>query len=70
MAKYIMLIGGLILIIGAILYFFPNAFSWFGNLPGDFKREGDNSSFYFPFTSMIIVSIVFNILLRIFRQFS
>jgi Protein of unknown function (DUF2905) len=52
-------------LVGIVLYFFPNAFKWFGNLPGDFKFEGENSSFYFPLTSMIVVSVVLNILFRL-----
>ncbi len=67
MSKTIIAIGLLIVLIGAILHFFPNAFSWFGNLPGDIKREGENSRFYFPITSMILISIALNILFRIFN---
>lgn len=62
-------IGLIVFSIGVILYFFPNAFKWFGNLPGDFKSRGDNVSFYFPLASMIVVSIVFNIIFRIYRYF-
>ncbi len=69
-AKTLILIGIVIISLGIILYFFPNAFKWFGNLPGDFKSKGENASFYFPLTSMIIVSILFNIVLRMFRYLS
>ncbi len=69
-AKTLILIGIIIILLGVILYFFPNAFKWFGNLPGDFKSKGEHTSFYFPLTSMIILSILFNIVLRMFRYFS
>jgi Protein of unknown function (DUF2905) len=65
MAKSIIIIGSMLVLVGIVLYFFPNAFKWFGNLPGDFKFEGENSSFYFPLTSMIVVSVVLNILFRL-----
>ncbi len=68
MAKSIIIIGLLIVLVGVLLYFFPNAFKWFGNLPGDFKSEGENVRFYFPLTSMIVVSVVLSILFRLFRH--
>lgn len=41
-AKILIYLGGFIIIIGCILYIFPNAFKWFGNLPEDFKSKGEN----------------------------
>ncbi|MEX1281301.1 MAG: DUF2905 domain-containing protein [Acidimicrobiia bacterium] len=45
--------------------------AWFGNLPGDVRIEGENSSVFIPITSMIVVSvvgsIVLNLVLRFFR---
>jgi len=47
-------------------------FSWFGNLPGDIRAEGDRGGFFFPITSSIIVSIaatlLLNLALRLFRD--
>jgi hypothetical protein len=58
----ILLFGGLFLIaVGAVLVRWPNLFSWFGRLPGDFRVQGDKVSFVFPLTSMIIVSVLFTI---------
>ncbi len=46
-------------------------FAWFGNLPGDVRIEGENSSVFIPITSMILLSvvgsIVLNLVLRLFR---
>ena len=66
--KYIIYIGIIVVIIGIVLYFFPNAFKWFGNLPGDFKGGKGNVRFYFPMMSMIIISIVISLILRFFRN--
>jgi H+/Cl- antiporter ClcA len=64
-----LLIAGIILILGGlILIYFKNAFSWFGNLPGDFKYKGENTSFFFPLTSMLIISLILNVILWIIRQ--
>lgn len=78
MGKILMLAGGLIVLAGIIIYLFETkdvkGLSWFGNLPGDIKIEKENFKFYFPFTSMIIVSILLTLLMRlasfIFNHFS
>jgi hypothetical protein len=68
-----MTIGKLILIAGIVLVFIglalswaPGLLGWFGHLPGDIRIERENGSFYFPITSMIIISIVLSILFNLF----
>ncbi|MEX1031720.1 MAG: DUF2905 domain-containing protein [Cellvibrionaceae bacterium] len=68
MAKVFIAIGAICLIIGLLLYYFPNALSWFGRLPGDIRIERDNGAFYFPITSMIIVSVVLSLISYLFRR--
>lgn len=53
----LMLIGAGLLVVGALVRFFPGLFSWFGNLPGDVRIENENSTVIIPITSMILVSI-------------
>lgn len=62
----LMWVGVAVVAIGAILRWAPWLLSWFGNLPGDIRHEGERTSFYFPITSMIIVSVVASILLSFF----
>jgi len=40
-------------------------FSWFGNLPGDIRTQGERGSFFFPITSSIVISIVATVILNI-----
>ena len=61
----IMALGVLLLFVGALVRFFPGAFFWFGNLPGDIRIEGENSRVLIPITSMILVSIFLSVVLRI-----
>jgi hypothetical protein len=67
----IIVVGVALTILGALVRFFPGAFSWFGNLPGDIRIEGENSRVFVPLTSMILVSVVgtviLNLALRLFR---
>lgn len=55
--KYIILIGAIIIIAGVIIYFFHDKLNWLGKLPGDIRIEKENFKFYFPITTMIILSI-------------
>lgn len=39
-----------------------------GRLPGDIAIKGDGFAFYFPITTMIILSIVATVLFRLFGK--
>lgn len=67
--KYIMLIGGGIVLIGILIYFFHDKLHWIGRLPGDIRIEKDNFRFYFPITTMILLSIVVTVVVRLIRKF-
>lgn len=66
-AKYIMLTGGLLLILGGLLYLFYDKLHWLGRLPGDIRIERDGFRFYFPITTMILLSLLLNLLIRLYR---
>ena len=68
MAKLLIGVGIVLIVVGALLYFFPNALSWFGRLPGDIRIERDNGAFYFPITTMILISIVLSVISYFFRK--
>ncbi len=68
MAK-ILILGGLILLLaGLILWKFPNALKWLGNLPGDFHYKSGNFSFHFPIVTSILLSILLTLLLRFLNR--
>ncbi|HQQ01811.1 MAG TPA: DUF2905 domain-containing protein [Bacteroidales bacterium] len=67
--KWLIIIGILLITIGLAIYFLPSLFRWFGHLPGDIRIEKENTRIYFPFTSLIIVSLVITIILNILRFF-
>ncbi len=65
MQKILVALGILILITGL-------AWPWLsklpiGRLPGDIVIRGENSTFYFPIVTMIIVSILLSVIFRLFR---
>ena len=67
-AKYIIIAGIGIVLIGLIFYFFGDKLKWIGNLPGDIKIENKNTRIYFPITTMILISIIGSLLLNLFRR--
>ena len=65
----ILIYAGIILIIaGAIIYFAGDKLGWLGHLPGDIRIEKENFRFYFPITTMIIISVALTLILYIFRK--
>ncbi|MFO7285738.1 MAG: DUF2905 domain-containing protein [Gammaproteobacteria bacterium] len=66
LSKILITIGLVILAIGLLLHFAPGVLGWFGRLPGDIDIERGNTRFFFPITSMIIVSIVLTLIVNLF----
>jgi hypothetical protein len=65
----LLVVGALIVVIGLILRYFPWLFSWFGNLPGDIRRETENTTVFIPITSMLVVSVVGSLILNLASRF-
>ena len=47
--------------------FWGNHFRWIGHLPGDIRIEKENFRFYFPLTTMVILSLLVNVVVRLVR---
>jgi len=71
-ARYIMVGGIILFLIGGGVYLSAKFGLPLGRLPGDIRIEGENGSFYFPITTSILVSviltIVLNIIVRLLRK--
>ncbi|MGH8873022.1 MAG: DUF2905 domain-containing protein [Acidimicrobiia bacterium] len=71
LSNLLIVVGAGIVVVGVILRYFPWLFSWFGNLPGDIRRETENTRVFIPITSMLVVSVVatviLNLMSRLFR---
>ena len=68
MARWLIIAGLILLVIGLVLNYAPALLSWFGRLPGDIRIEGERGRFYLPITSMLIVSILLTLLINLFRR--
>jgi hypothetical protein len=65
--KYLMLIGGVLLVSGIIIYFFGGNLKWLGHLPGDIRIERPNFRFYFPITTLILINLLIFLIFRIWK---
>ena len=66
--KYMMIIGAIIFMMGLIWYFFAGRLHWLGRLPGDISLVRHGFRLYFPFTTMLIISVVLTLLFNLFRK--
>ncbi|AEA25690.1 hypothetical protein Psed_3515 [Pseudonocardia dioxanivorans CB1190] len=66
------LVGGGLLLLGCGLLAWTGALSWLGKLPGDIRVTSGTTRIYIPITSMLLVSLVLNVilwlLLSVFRR--
>lgn len=68
MGRWLILAGAVLVVLGLILHYAPGLLNWFGKLPGDIRIEGERGKFFFPITSMVIVSIVLTVLINLFKR--
>jgi len=68
-ARFVMILGVALFVIGAGLYGLAKLNIPLGRLPGDIHIEGQNGSFYFPITTSILLSIVLTVLLNVIAKF-
>ena len=68
-ARYLMFAGIALFLIGGGVYLAAKFGIPLGRLPGDIHIQGKTSSFYFPVTSSILVSVILTILMNIISRF-
>lgn len=65
LGKVLVLLGGSIVIVGAVLILFGRTNLPLGRLPGDIVYRGKNMTFYFPLATSILISVVLSVLLYV-----
>ncbi|MPR35780.1 DUF2905 domain-containing protein [Salmonirosea aquatica] len=66
--RYLILIGLAVVLLGIIVYFLHDKLHWIGRLPGDVRIERENFRFYFPITTLILFSILLNVIIVLIRK--
>lgn len=68
LGKLLLIVGAIVVIIGAALIFSAKLHLPIGRLPGDFVYRGKNTTFYFPLATSILLSIVLSFILWLFSR--
>jgi len=66
MSRTLIVIGALLIVLGLIWPWITKLGLF--RLPGDIAIERDGFRFYFPITTMIIISVVISLVLWLFRK--
>jgi len=65
----LLIVAGIILIVIGVVWHVGARFIPLGRLPGDIVVEKENFKFYFPVVTCIIISIVFSLIMWLWRYF-
>jgi len=65
LGRFLIVIGIVILLVGTVLFWAGKSpgLGWLGRLPGDIYIQRKNFSFYFPFTTGLIISLLLSLVL-------
>lgn len=63
-----LILGGIALVLLGLLAQ-AGLLAWFGRLPGDIRVERPGFTFYFPITTMVVVSVILSIVMQLIRKF-
>jgi hypothetical protein len=64
--RLLLTLGGVLVVVGALLYFGERLPFRLGHLPGDIVHRGEHTTFYFPIVTCLVLSAAFSLILRIF----
>jgi hypothetical protein len=56
-------------LMGILIYFFADKLRWLGNLWGDIRYENGNTRIYFPIATMLIISLLINLIIYFIKKF-
>ena len=62
LGRVLLMLGGLLVLVGAFFYFGGKLPFRLGRLPGDIAHEGEHTRFYFPITTSILLSVGLSLL--------
>jgi Protein of unknown function (DUF2905) len=69
LGRTLLLLGGLLVLIGALLYFGEKLPFRPGKLPGDIVHRGEHTTFYFPIVTCLVLSLGVSLLFWLISHF-
>jgi hypothetical protein len=65
----LLIAAGMVLIIAGLLYTYAGRLPFrLGHLPGDIYIQRNNTTFYFPLATCIVLSVIFTLILRLVKR--
>jgi hypothetical protein len=64
-AKILVLLGGVFILAGGIVYLLSKLNINFNRMPGNFVYSGENVTVYIPCAAMILISILLTVILNV-----
>jgi ribose/xylose/arabinose/galactoside ABC-type transport system permease subunit len=68
LGRMLITIGVVLVLFGLLVTFAGRLPFRFGRLPGDIVWHGRNSTFYFPLATCILLSLIFSLVMWLFRR--
>jgi hypothetical protein len=69
LGRTLLILGVVLIAVGALLYFGGKLPFRLGRLPGDIVHRGQRGTLYFPLVSCIVISVLLTFILWIINQF-
>ena len=65
LGRWLLVLGLILALVGALLLYAPRLLGWFGHLPGDIRIERDGVRVYVPLASMLVLSVLLTLVLNL-----
>ena len=67
--RFLLIGGGLLVLVGAFFYFGGRLPFRLGRLPGDIVHQGEHTTFYFPIVTCLVLSAGFSLIIWLITRF-
>jgi Protein of unknown function (DUF2905) len=69
LGRFLLLLGVVLVLVGAFFYFGGRLPFRLGRLPGDIVHRGQHTTFYFPVITCLVVSIALSLIVWLINHF-
>jgi hypothetical protein len=69
LGRTLLMLGGLLILVGAFFYLGAKLPFRLGRLPGDIFHKGEHTTFYFPIVTCLLISVGLSLLFWLLSRF-
>ena len=63
-----LVVGGVVMVVVGVVLIYSGKIPFLGRLPGDILIKRGNVTFYFPFASGLLISLLLSLLFHLFKK--